>query len=99
MPTSAAQRAISAPILLLLMTIVLSGVVAASLPLVIGALSIVGSFAALRLITEFTEVSTFAINIITILGLGLAIDYGLLIVGRFREELAGGHDAKKAAGL
>lgn len=87
---------ISAPILLLLLTVVLGGIVAASLPLVIGALSIVGSFAALRLITQFTEVSTFAINIITILGLGLAIDYGLLIVGRFREELAAGYDAKEA---
>lgn len=87
---------ISAPVLLILLIVVLGGVVAASLPLVIGALSIVGSFAALRLIGEFTEVSVFAINIVTILGLGLAIDYGLLIVGRFREELAGGHDVAEA---
>ncbi|WP_106849809.1 MMPL family transporter [Blastococcus sp. Marseille-P5729] len=87
---------ISAPVLLILLIVVLGGVIAASLPLVIGALSIVGSFAALRLISEFTDVSSFAINIITILGLGLAIDYGLLIVGRCREELAGGHDSREA---
>ncbi|MGB6581652.1 MAG: MMPL family transporter, partial [Streptosporangiaceae bacterium] len=60
---------------------------AACLPLVIGALGILGSFTALRLLTLVTGVSVFSLNITTILGLGLGIDYGLFLVTRFREEL------------
>ena len=60
---------------------------AASLPLAIGGIGILGSFAALRLLTLVTGVSIYSINITTILGLGLAIDYGLFMVSRFREEL------------
>jgi len=58
------------------------------MPLVVGGLAILGAFTALRLITLVTDVSVFAINIVTMLGLGLAIDYALFIVSRFREELA-----------
>jgi RND superfamily putative drug exporter len=57
------------------------------MPLAIGAIGILGSFAALRLLTLVTDVSIYSINITTILGLGLAIDYGLFMVARFREEL------------
>jgi RND superfamily putative drug exporter len=85
-------ESMSMPILLLLLVVMFGSVVAASLPLMVGGLAIVGSFAAIRAVTEFTDVSIFAINLVTILGLGLAIDYGLLMVGRFREELAAGHD-------
>lgn len=93
----ARAEAMSMPVLSILLIVIFGGIVAAWLPLVIGGLSIVGSFAILRVFTGFTDVSVFAINIVTILGLGLAIDYGLLIVGRYREELAAGHDAHTAA--
>jgi trehalose monomycolate/heme transporter len=77
----------SAPVLLILLTVIFGSLAAASLPLVIGGIAILGSFAALRLLTLFTPVSIYSINITTILGLGLAIDYGLFMVVRFREEL------------
>ncbi|GAB2810998.1 MMPL family transporter [Actinocorallia aurea] len=79
---------ISLPILLVLLLVIFGGFVAASLPLVIGGVAILGSFTALRVLTCLTEVSTFSISITTFLGLGLAIDYGLFMVWRFREELA-----------
>jgi trehalose monomycolate/heme transporter len=78
---------LSFPILLILLLVIFGGLVAASLPLAIGALGILGSFTALRLLTLFTGVSVFSLNITTILGLGLGIDYGLFLVTRFREEL------------
>jgi trehalose monomycolate/heme transporter len=81
-------EAISLPVLLILLTIIFGSLAAASLPVVIGGFGIVGSFAALRLLTLVTPVSIYSINITTIMGLGLAIDYGLFMVGRFREELA-----------
>jgi RND superfamily putative drug exporter len=87
---------ISMPILLILLAVIFGSLVSASLPLLIGGISILGAFTALRVITLFTDVSVFAINIVTIMGLGLAIDYGLFMVGRFREELAAGHDPVEA---
>jgi trehalose monomycolate/heme transporter len=80
-------EAISLPVLLLLLLVIFGSLAAASLPLAIGAVGIVGSFTVLRLLTLATPVSIYSINITTILGLGLAIDYGLFMVGRFREEL------------
>src|SRR5215207_8377117 len=68
---------LSMPILLVLLVIVFGGVVAAGLPLAIGVLAILGAFTALRLFTMVTDVSVFSLNIVTILGLGLAVDYGL----------------------
>src|SRR5690606_37389624 len=62
--------------------------VAAILPLMVGAIAIVGTFLALRMATEFGDVSVFALNLTTGLGLGLAIDYSLFIVSRYREEIA-----------
>jgi uncharacterized membrane protein YdfJ with MMPL/SSD domain len=76
------------PVLLVLLVVIFGGLAAASLPLAIGGLAILGSFTALRLLALGTDVSIFAVNITTFLGLGLAIDYGLFIVARFREELA-----------
>ncbi len=81
---------LSMPLLLVLLVIVFGSAVAAGLPVLIGGMTVLGSFVVLRLLTMVTDVSVFAINIITIMGLGLAIDYGLFIVSRFREELAGG---------
>jgi len=78
---------ISMPVLFILLAVIFGSLAAGSLPLAIGGLGILGSFAALRLLTLVTDVSIYSINITTILGLGLAIDYGLFMVARFREEL------------
>jgi RND superfamily putative drug exporter len=79
---------IAFPILALLLLLVFRGLIAASLPLAIGGMAVVGTFLSLRILSEFTDVSIFALNITTALGLGLAVDYGLLLVSRYREELA-----------
>ncbi|SHK96288.1 MMPL family transporter [Actinacidiphila paucisporea] len=81
---------IALPITLVLLVMVFGSAVAALLPLGIGIIAILGTSAVLRGITGFTDVSVFAENLTTALGLGLAIDYALFIVRRFREELAAG---------
>lgn len=89
-------EALSFPILAILLLVVFRSVVATLVPLVLGGLSILVAFLIVRGLTSVTEISVFAINIITLLGLGLAIDYSLFIVSRYREELADGkqpHDA------
>jgi RND superfamily putative drug exporter len=78
---------ISLPILSVLLVIIFGSLAAASLPLAIGITAILGAFTALRGFTYLTDVSIFAVNIVTIIGLGLAIDYGLFMVSRFREEI------------
>jgi trehalose monomycolate/heme transporter len=83
----ARAESISFPVLLILLVIIFGSVVAAVAPLVIGGLAILGSFTVLRLLTLTTTVSVYSVNITTIMGLGLGIDYGLFIVTRFREEL------------
>ena len=80
-------EAFSLPVLLIVMLIIFGSLAAASLPLAIGGVAILGSFTALRLLTLATTVSIYSVNITTILGLGLGIDYGLFMVSRFREEL------------
>jgi RND superfamily putative drug exporter len=80
-------ESLSLPILLILLLIIFGSVTAASLPLAIGGLGILGSFTALRVLALITGVSIFSVNIATILGLGLGIDYGLFMVSRFREEI------------
>jgi putative drug exporter of the RND superfamily len=86
------QRAemIALPITLLLLILIFGGLVAAGLPLFVGALTVLGTFAVLQIINTFTDVSIFALNLTTALGLGLAIDYALFIVSRYREELSAG---------
>src|SRR5690606_6787943 len=81
---------ISLPLLLVLLVVIFGGVVAALMPLAVGGLAILGSLTLLRALTYVTDVSVFAVNVATLLGLGLAIDYGLFIVSRFREEVARG---------
>jgi len=76
------------PILFLLSLLFFRSGVAALLPLLIGGLAIVGTFLLLRLANEFVSVSIFALNLTTGLGLGLAIDYSLFVVSRYREEIA-----------
>jgi len=78
----------SPTITVILMILVFGSLVAALLPLAIGVLAIFATFAALDLLTHVTSVSVFAINLATGLGLGLGMDYALLMVSRFREELA-----------
>lgn len=78
----------SLPIVLVLSLLIFGSLVAALMPVMIGAVSVVGALAIVRILTNVTEVSVFSINIITLLGMGLAIDYALFIVSRFREELA-----------
>jgi uncharacterized membrane protein YdfJ with MMPL/SSD domain len=78
---------IAFPLVAVLLMVVFRGVVAALLPLAIGGIAVVGTFLALRILSELTDVSIFALNITTALGLGLAVDYGLLLVSRYREEL------------
>ena len=77
----------SMPVLLILLLVIFGSLAAAALPVAIGGIAILGSFAVLRLLTMVTTVSVYSVNITTILGLGLGIDYGLFMVTRFREEL------------
>ena len=85
----AAER-IALPLTLLALVLVFRGVVAAVLPLALGGLAILGTLLVLRLLTMVADVSIFAVNLTTALGLGLAIDYSLFIVMRYRDELAAG---------
>ena len=87
---------LSMPVLLVLLVLIFGGLVAATAPLLIGGLAILGALVAVRVVNLFTDVSIFAINIITLVGLGMAVDYALFVVSRFREELAAGHDTAEA---
>jgi RND superfamily putative drug exporter len=87
---------IAFPITLLLLVLVFGSVVAASLPLAIGALAVVGTFLILRIVASLTEVSVYSTSLVTAMGLGLAIDYSLFIVSRYREELRKGLDTRAA---
>ena len=86
----------SLPILLVLLLVIFGSLTSASLPLIIGGIGILGSFSVLRALTLFTPVSIFSVNITTILGLGLGIDYGLFMVSRFREEMRGSESVEQA---
>ncbi len=78
---------IAIPLTFLLLIFVFGAMVASAMPLFVGVSAILGSFFLIYLLTQFTNVSVFALNLITGLGLGLGIDYALLMVNRFREEL------------
>ncbi len=79
---------ISLPLVVLLALLIFGSVVAALMPAMVGLVAMVGALAVVRVIAGFTDVSVFSINIISLLGIGLAIDYALFVVSRFREELA-----------
>ncbi|GAB0103859.1 MMPL family transporter [Nocardia sp. JMUB6875] len=89
-------ESISIPLTALVLVLVFGGVVAASLPVLIGTLAVVGALGTVGIMARLTEVSVFAMNVVSLLGLGLAIDYGLFIVGRFREELGQGRSTEEA---
>ncbi len=92
----ARAEAIAIPLTLLLLVVVFAGIIAALLPLAVGIVAVFGAFLTLFVITQFTDVSIFSINLVTALGLGLAIDYSLFVVSRFREELGRGRDVEAA---
>ncbi len=87
---------VAIPIVIILLLFVFGSLVAAGLPLFVGGLAILGSFFVIWAASQFFDVSIFALNLITGLGLGLGIDYSLLVVNRFREERAAGNDVKTA---
>lgn len=84
------------PVVALLLLLVFGSVVAACMPLLVGILSILGSLGILALVATVTQVNVFAQSVVTLLGLGLAIDYGLFMVSRFREELDRGKSVAAA---
>src|ERR1700694_1472664 len=92
------QRAevVSLVVVVMLLLIVFGTVVSALLPLGVGGVAVVGGLAAVGVLARFTDVSTYATNIVTLIGLGVAIDYSLFIVNRFREELAAGRTPEQA---
>src|SRR6195952_3853601 len=84
------------PLVCVVLFFVFGGVIAAALPGVIGGLTIAGALGIMRLIAEFIPVHFFAQPVVTLMGLGIAVDYGLFMVSRFREELAEGYDTEAA---
>lgn len=92
----AKAEAVTLPITLIMLLLIFGSAVAAGLPLAIGIVTILFTFGVLRLIAEFTTVSIFALNLTTGMGLGLAVDYSLFIVSRYREELAKDDDSRGA---
>ena len=84
------MESIAIPVSFLALVWVFGGVLAAALPLTIGIFAILGSLAVLRFVTLFTDVSVFALNLTVAMGLALAVDYSLLIVSRYRDEVADG---------
>lgn len=90
------MESIAIPLSFLVLIWVFGGLLAAALPVAVGIVAILGSMAVLRAITFFTEVSIYALNLSVALGLALAIDYTLLLVSRFRDELAAGRERDAA---
>ncbi|MET7771343.1 MMPL family transporter [Nocardia sp. NPDC005366] len=87
---------LAVPAVAVLLFFIFGGVVAAALPLMIGGLTIIGANGIVMFLTRFTEVNSFVSGVVSMIGLGLAIDYGLFIVSRFREEVAEGYDTRAA---
>jgi putative drug exporter of the RND superfamily len=95
----ALAEAISIPLTFILLVFVFGALVASAMPLVVGISAILGAFFIIFLLTLFTSVSIYALNLITGLGLGLGIDYALLIVNRFREELHEGKSVEESVAI
>src|SRR5713226_9050924 len=95
------QRAeyLALPITLIMLVLIFASMIAALLPLGVGVLAIVGGIGGTLLLARFTDVSQYAINIITLIGLAVAIDDSLFIVNRFRDELASGASREQAIAI
>jgi RND superfamily putative drug exporter len=85
-------EALALPVMLVLLLVVFRGVVAALTPLLMAAVAVAGALLILLGVSEFADISAYSVNVITMLGLGLAVDYSLLVISRFREERATGLD-------
>jgi RND superfamily putative drug exporter len=90
------MESIAIPLSFVVLIWVFGGLMAAALPLAVGGFAILGSMAVLRAVTFFTDVSIFAMNLTVAMGLALAIDYTLLIISRYRDEIADGADRDRA---
>jgi putative drug exporter of the RND superfamily len=90
---------IALPITLVLLVLIFAAFIAALLPLSVGVLAIVGGLGGTLFLAHFTDVSQYAINIVTLIGLGVAIDYSLFIVNRFRDELSAGATREQAIAI
>jgi putative drug exporter of the RND superfamily len=90
------MESIAIPLSFIVLVWVFGGLISAALPLAVGGFAILGSMAVLRAITLITDVSIFAMNLTVAMGLALAIDYTLLIISRYRDELADGADRDRA---
>jgi RND superfamily putative drug exporter len=89
-------EAIALPIAIVLMVLLLGGLLAGGMPLLVALGGVIPTLAVLVLATRVGDVSIFAVNVVNMLGIGLGIDYGLLMVNRFREERAHGRDVHEA---
>ncbi|MFD4183804.1 MMPL family transporter, partial [Rhodococcus sp. NPDC058514] len=80
----------------ILLFFIFGGIVAAALPLIVGGLTIIAANGVVKALAQLTEVNGFVLSVVSLIGLGLAIDYGLFMVSRFREEIAEGYDTSDA---
>jgi RND superfamily putative drug exporter len=90
------SESISIPLTFILLAFVFGALAASAMPLIVGVSAILGAFFILYLLTFFTDVSVYALNLVTGMGLGLGIDYALLMVNRFREELHHGKSVEES---
>jgi trehalose monomycolate/heme transporter len=90
------MEVLALPLVTVVLFLVFGGAIAAGLPVMVGGLSIAGALGILRFISLFGPVHFFAQPVVSLVGLGLAIDYGLFVVSRFREEIAEGYDTETA---
>ena len=89
-------EALALPVMLVLLLLVFRGVVAAVTPLLVAAVAVAGGLLILLGVSGFADISAYSVNVVTMLGLGLAVDYSLLVISRFREERAGGLELPEA---
>ncbi|BBX98710.1 MMPL family transporter [Mycobacterium lacus] len=90
------MEVLALPLVAVVLFLVFGGVIAACLPVMVGGLSIAGALGILRLVAVFGPVHFFAQPVVSLIGLGIAVDYGLFVVSRFREEIAEGYDTEAA---